>query len=136
MRHAPWKVIAVRVIVNAIAVAITVLVLPGLHVTTDRPVLGFLILGGLFGLINAFVKPLAQFVALPFLLGSMGLVVIVIDILAFWLLDALAPGLMDADRLTWVVAGGLLLGALSFFLDGLLGLTPPIVADPHEEATA
>lgn len=123
-------------IANAIAVAITVLVLPGLDENTGHPVLGYLGLGLLFGLINAFVKPAAQFVALPFLLGSMGLVVILIDILVFFLLDEITPNLLNATRPLWIIVGGVMLGVLSFLLDNLLGLTPPVVLDRREEASA
>lgn len=134
-RRAPWRVILARVIVNAIAVAVVVLALPGVHETTGKPVVGFLVLGALFGLINAFVKPAMQFVALPFLLGSMGLVVLVIDVISFWLLDAFTP-LLRIEGALWVILAGVLLGLLSFLLDNLLGLTPPIVADVRDEVPA
>ncbi len=123
-------------VANGLAVWLTVLITPGLEVNTDRPVLGYLILGVVFGLINAFVKPAAQFLALPFLLGSMGLVVILIDVLVFALLDAFTPELLTATKVLWIVVGGVVLGALSFIFDNVLGLTPPIVADTREEATA
>ena len=133
LHRAPWKVVVVRVIANAIAVAITVLIVPGLDENTGHPVLGYLALGALFGVINAFLKPAAQFVALPFLLGSVGLVVIVVDILVFLLLDQLTP-LLDATRPIWIVVGGVMLGVVSFLLDNVLGLTPPIVLDRRKEA--
>ena len=72
VRRAPWRVVATRIIVNGLAVAAVVLVLPGVHETTGHPVLGYLLLGAIFGLINAFAKPAIQFVALPMLAGSMG----------------------------------------------------------------
>ena len=122
-------------VANAIAVAITVLVLPGLDENSGHPVLGYLGLGLLFGVINALVKPAAQFVALPFLLGSMGLVVILIDILVFFLLNEITPTLLDATGLLSIVLGGVLLGVLSFLLDNLLGLTPPVVLDRREEVS-
>jgi putative membrane protein len=135
LHRAPWKVVVVRVIANAIAVAITVLVVPGLKENTGNPVLGYLALGAVFGLINAFLKPAAQFVAMPFLLGSIGLVVILLDILVFFLLDELTP-LLDATSAIWIVAGGVMLSVVSFVLDNVLGLTPPVVLDRRQEAPA
>jgi putative membrane protein len=126
--RAPWRVTAGRVVVNAVAVALVVLILPGLRVYADHPVLGFVLLGALFGLLNAFVKPAIQFVALPLLLGSMGLVVLLIDILIFWLLEQLTP-LLRTSSFLWVVLGGVVLGLLTGVLDNLLGLTPPIRSD-------
>ena len=132
LRRAPWKVVVARVIVNALALALTVLVLPGVQESSSHPVLGYLALGALFGLVNAFVKPALQFVALPFLLGSMGLIVVLIDILVFALLDELTPNLLSADGAGWIVLAGAVLGGLSFLLDNALGLVPPILRDVRD----
>jgi len=107
-------VLAGRVMVNALALALVVLALPGVHETTGHPVLGYLVLGALFGLlINAFFKPAIEFVALPFLLGSVGLVVIVVDVAMFWMLDSLTP-LLCTDGALWLIGAGVLLGLLSY----------------------
>lgn len=129
------RLAVVRVPANAAALAFTVAVLPGVHVTAARPVVGYLVLGAVFGLVNAFVKPVLQFLVLPLLLASFGLVVVLVDVLAFWLLDALS-GRLDADGVLWLVAAGALLGLLSFALDVLLGLTPPIVDAARSERRA
>ena len=120
-----------RIVVNALALAIVVLVLPGVHENTGHPVLGYLVLGALFGLINAFFKPAIEFIALPLLLGSVGLIVIVIDVVMFWMLDSLTS-LLYTDGALWVIGAGVLLGLLSYLLDNLLGLVPPIVPDHRE----
>ena len=135
LHRVPWKVVVLRVIANAIAVAITVLVVPGLDESTGYPVLGYLALGAIFGLINAFLKPAGQFIALPFLLSSSGLPVLLVDIVVFFVLDEITT-LLDATRMIWIVVGGVLLGVVSFVLDNVLGLTPPIVLDRRPEAPA
>jgi putative membrane protein len=133
----PWRVLAVGVVVDAIAVAITVAIFPGIHENTGHPALGYLLLGLLFGVINALMKPALQFVALPFLLQSLGVIVIAIDIVVFALLDALTPHLLTADSVWAILAAGIVLGFLSFALHNLLGLTPPIVQDrPKERSVA
>ncbi|HET8978708.1 MAG TPA: phage holin family protein [Solirubrobacteraceae bacterium] len=128
LHRAPLRVIAARIVVNGLAVALVVLVLPGVRENTQHPVLGYLALGAIFGLINAFVKPAMQFVAVPGLLGSLGLVIILIDILTFWLFD-LTTRLLNTSGPVAVVAAGVLLGLLSWVLDNLLGLAPPIARD-------
>jgi uncharacterized membrane protein YvlD (DUF360 family) len=60
LRRAPWRVTVGRIVVNALAVALVVLVLPGVKEYSHHPLVGFLVLGALFGLLNAFVKPLIQ----------------------------------------------------------------------------
>jgi putative membrane protein len=126
------RVALVRVPANGAAVALTAFVLSGVHVTTKHHVLGYLIIGAVFGLLNAFVKPGLQYVALPLLLESFGLVVILVDVLVFWLLDKLFHNLIHVDGFWWMLAGGALLGLLSFLFDNLFGLTPPIVDDRPE----
>ncbi len=126
------RVALVRVPVNGAAVALTAYVLSGVHVTTKHHVVGYLIIGAVFGLLNAFVKPVLQYVALPLLLESFGLVVILVDVLVFWLLDKLFRNLIQVDGFWWMLAGGALLGFLSFLFDNLFGLTPPIVDDRPE----
>jgi putative membrane protein len=126
-RRRPWKVLAAGVVVDGIAVAITVLVFPGVHEHASHPVLGYVELGLLFGVINALVKPVLQFVALPFLLQSLGVIVIIVDIVVFALLDAVTPRLLTVDSVWAIVAAGIVLGILSFGLENLVGLTPPIV---------
>jgi hypothetical protein len=61
----------------------------------------------------------------------MGLVVILVDVIVFWLLDRLTP-LLKTDSPLWVVLAGVLLGLLVYLLDNLLGLTPPSVSDRQE----
>ena len=121
-----------RVPLNAAAVALTAFVLSGVHVTASRPLIGYLVIGAVFGLLNAFVKPALQYLALPLLLESFGLVVVLVDVLVFWLLDKLFPRILHVDGFWWLLAGGALLGFLSFLFDNLFGLTPPIVDDRPE----
>jgi putative membrane protein len=128
LRRAPWRVLAGRVVVNAIAVALVVAVLPGVRESTGHPVFGYLVLGAVFGLLNAFIKPAIEFVALPLLLGSMGLVIVLVEIVVFWLLDDLTP-ILDTDGPLWVVLAGVLLGLLSYVLENVFGLVPPILPD-------
>ncbi len=119
-------------IVNALALALVVTIVPGLHLEAGHVVVAYLVLGLLLGLLNAFVKPAIQFVAFPLLLGSFGLVVVLIDVLVFGLLRWLTP-LLRTSNVWSVVAGGILLGVLCSLLDNLLGLNPPIVARPRRD---
>lgn len=133
-RRVNWRVAAVRIPANGLALALTAFLLPGIHITTSRPVLGLLLLGAVFGLLNAFVKPALQYLTLPLLLESLGLVVILVDLVVFWLFDLLFPHVVATDGFLWLLAGAVVLGVLSFLIDNVLGLTPPIVDDRAERA--
>jgi putative membrane protein len=128
-RTTNWRVAMVRVPSNALALAFTAWVLSGIHITTSRPVLGYLLLGAVFGLLNAFVKPALQYLTLPLLLESFGLVVVIVDVLVFKLFDVAFQNVVKVDGFWWLLAGGAFLAFLSFLLDTVLGLTPPIVDD-------
>jgi len=123
------RVAAVRTLTNAAALAIAAQILPGIHVRSAYPLLGLLAIAVVFGLLNAFVKPLIHLVALPLLLGSLGLVLVLVDALILWLLDLVFPSLFSIDSIGWLFAAAAVVGVLSFFFDGALGLAPPIVDD-------
>lgn len=129
-RHAAnWRVAALRVPSNALALGFTAWVLSGIHITTGRPLLGYVLLGAVFGLLNAFVKPVLQYLTLPLLLESFGLVVVIVDVVVFWLFDLIFPQVVKVDGFGWLLAGGSLVGLLSFLFDTVLGLTPPVLDD-------
>ena len=116
-----------RVPLNGFALSVAVLILPGVHVQTSRPVLGYLALGAIFGLLNAVVKPLLQLVALPFLFSSFGLVLLIVDGVVFGLLSL--TRMLGVDHLWSLFVGGAVVGLLGFVLENVLGLTEPIVPE-------
>jgi len=80
--------ILIRVVLNAIAVWIATLLVGGVDVTagsTGGEVLTFIVVGALFGLVNATIKPVAKLLSLPLLILSLGLFALVINALLFWL---------------------------------------------------
>ena len=123
-----WKLMIMRVLVNGVAIAITVLLLPGIQVV-DHMLLTYLILAIALGLLNAFVKPLVQILTLPFVFVTFGLVIVIINAAVLLLLEWLLPDLLSISGLVGALAGGALLGFLGIVLENLLGMTPPIVDD-------
>ena len=123
-----WKLMIMRVLVNGVAIAITVLLLPGIQVV-DHMLLTYLILAIALGLLNAFVKPLVQILTLPFVFVTFGLVIVIINAAMLLLLGWLLPELLWIRGLLAALAGGAILGFLGIVLENLLGMTPPIVDD-------
>lgn len=121
-----WRLFLVRFLSATLAVAATVALIPGLGLTQWR--WGLLASVGLvFGLVNAFVKPLLQFVALRFIFSTYGIVVVAINVVVLLLVARLMPGTFEASGVFPVVAGGALLGLLSMLIETLLGATPPVL---------
>ncbi|MCO5186364.1 MAG: phage holin family protein [Anaerolineae bacterium] len=133
-RKLNWKLIIAHVFVNALAIGCLWLV-PGINlVHPTSPLISLAILGIAFGLLNAFVKPIIQFITLPFLFVSFGLVVILINMLLLWLLERLTDFIVINDLWSLVV-GAVILGIAVLFFENLFGITPPIIDDTRIEAT-
>ena len=72
----------VRFLVAGVSLYLANLILPGFVIKPyeGRVIYSVLILAAVFGIINAVVKPLLLFIALPFLLQTVGLVILVVNI--------------------------------------------------------
>jgi putative membrane protein len=130
-----WRLWLVRIVTNGLAVIVTVLVLPGLRF--ERWYFGFFMLMALvFGLLNAFVKPLIQFFVLRYLVASYGFVVVFINTVMLAALAWIDEGIAWRS-LFWLLLGGFIVGLLGLVLETIAGARPPIVdrrPDPVELA--
>lgn len=80
--------ILINVLISAAALWIATLVVPGIHI--EESIQGFLIVAVVFGLVNAFVRPIARLISLPIRLLTLGLFSFVINALMLMLTDWLA----------------------------------------------
>lgn len=111
----------IRVLISAIAIAITASLLPGIQLGDDS--LGtLLILGVIFGLVNAFVKPLLIFLTCPAVILSLGLFILVINGLMLQLAAWFAGDRLDVDGLGTAVLGGIIMAIVTMVLEGVLGV--------------
>lgn len=116
----------VQVVANGMALGLMALLLPGIHFQPQRVVLALLASGLLFGLLNAFIRPVLQFIMFRFLFITFGLVLILINIFMLWLLARLTPGWFYSDSIWWTILAAILVGLLGVFFETLLGLRPPL----------
>jgi putative membrane protein len=77
---------AIKVVVNALAIWVATIVVSGVRVSgrddsTAGTVATFLVLGLLFGLVNAVVKPVVKVLAFPVYLLTLGLITFVVNAL-------------------------------------------------------
>lgn len=110
-----------RLIVNAAALAATAALLPGIGVR-DNEIGTLLVVALIFGLINALLKPLFIVLSCPLIVLTLGLFALVVNGLMLLITDALAGGRFTVDGLGWAILGGLVVGAISGILEGVLGL--------------
>ena len=90
--------IAIKIGVNAVALWVAALVIPGIHLGEDADqlstrLLSILLVALLFGVINVFVKPIAMLLSLPFIILTLGLFTLVVN--------ALMLELPRASRTPW-----------------------------------
>ena len=120
-----------RVVINGVAIWITTLLLrPGFDLqiaepnTTSRRVVAFLVLGLIFGVVNAIIKPLVKVVSLPLFILTLGLFTVVVNalmlLLTAWLSGHTSWGL-HIDHFGTAVIAAIIISVLSFLLSALIG---------------
>ena len=109
--------IIIRVLVNAIALWLTALILPAFNLTGD--ILGILVVAIIFGLVNAFIRPIVKLFTLPINLLTLGLFTLVINALLIMLAASIVPG-FAVQGFWWALLFGIVLAIVNFALSPLL----------------
>lgn len=121
---------AVKVVVNAVAIWVATLVVPGLDLGgaategVGQQVLTFLLLGLVFGLLNAVVKPVVTFFTLPLYVLTLGLFSFVVNALMLqatsWISEQ-TPLTFHVDDFFWsAVLGAVVVTFVSLVLNLVL----------------
>jgi putative membrane protein len=104
--------LVLRWLLNAAALWVTDLILPGIAVTG---LTALLIAAVVIGLINALVRPVLLVLTIPITVLTLGLFLLVMNALLFWLAAALVPGFTVAGFL-WAFLGALVMAVVGFAL--------------------
>ena len=78
----------IRLLVNAAALWVATRLVPG--VTFDGGTLTFLGVALVFGVVNAFIRPVMQVLTFPLILVTLGLFLLVVNGLMLWLTSSLS----------------------------------------------
>jgi ubiquinone biosynthesis protein len=122
-----WRVTLVQFLANAVVIGLLMGLLPGFELHASHRVVAVLWLAAVFGVLSALVRPALEFVFLPYALQSLGLAVVVIDAVLLALLAL--TSVLEIEGFGALVVGAVVAGLVGFVLDGVLGLTPPVVDD-------
>lgn len=118
----------IRAVVAAIAIAVTAIVLPEISYGDDFATLA--VVAVIFGVVNGFVKPIVQLLAMPLRMMTMGLIGFVINGLLLlgvaWLATELGytftvggfPPDLTVETLLWAVVGAVIMGVVT----GVVGM--------------
>jgi putative membrane protein len=116
-----------RVIINAIAIAITASLLPG--VTASGDVLPLLFIGLVFGIVNAVIKPVVQLLSLPVTIITFGCFALVINGCMLMFTAWLVGGMLDVDGWPWAIVGGIVMGLVVMAIEWVIGQIAPGTRD-------
>lgn len=124
--------ILIRIVLNGVAVWVATLIVGGVDVTaasTGGKVATLLVVGAIFGLVNAVIKPVAQLLSLPLIILTLGLFALVVNALLFWLTAAVSSGIgapFEVDGFWSAFWGAIVVSLVSW----LLSL---VVKDPGDD---
>jgi putative membrane protein len=106
-----------RWIINTLGVLVAANVVTGIRYDT---VVGLIMASLLLGILNAFVRPIMIVLALPLLLFSLGLFILVINALLLYFVGGLLKS-FHVDSFTAAFLGALLISVISMVCNVLLG---------------
>ena len=108
-------------LITAFAVLVTAFIL-NKHVRYGSP--GDLLLAAfLLGVLNAFIRPLLLLLALPLLIFTLGLFMVVINGCLLYLVHGVMGSRFEIDGFGWAMLASVLIGLISFPLNLLTGNT-------------
>jgi len=130
----------IRILVNAIALAITVIFTPGITVQPLIPGIidispTYLLIGALFGLINALIRPVVLLFTARLLVRTMGVFALIINAFLFWILSIVAPQafIIASPKWLWIVLGSIVIAIVVFLMEAFFGLDKPAFHSETEE---
>jgi ubiquinone biosynthesis protein len=127
-----WRITLVQFLANAIVIGLLIVLLPGFELHATHELLAVLWLAAVFGVITALVRPALEFLFLPYVLQSLGLVMVAINAILLALLAL--TSVLEIKGIVPLLIGAVVAGVVGFFLDSVLGLTPPVLEDASVRA--
>lgn len=105
-------------IINTLAVAVAAFVLPGIAYTKPTDLI---IASLLLGILNAFLRPILLLMALPLLVFTLGLFIIVINAVLLYFVGNISPDHFVVKDFKSAFWGALIIGVISLLLNSMTG---------------
>jgi putative membrane protein len=104
-------------VINTLAVLVAAYLIPGIHY---RSPLDLFVASLLLGILNAFIRPMLYRLALPLVIFTLGLFILVINAVLLWFVGSLNQGFQVNGFLSafW---GALIISIISLVLNSLTG---------------
>jgi putative membrane protein len=108
--------------INTLAVLVAVVIVPGLEFRNNSVWVPF-VTSLVLGILNAFFRPLMMFLALPLLIFTLGLFMLVINAMLLYLVGLLMGGYFEVAGFGSALLGALIISIVSMALNILTGAT-------------
>lgn len=124
--------IIVSIVVNGLAIGLTAAILPGIHIV-PFDFTALLLLGLVFGIINAIIRPVVSFLSLPITFLTLGLFQLVVNALLLYL-GSLFVSNLKIDNFWWALLGGIVMGIVGAILEWIFKRFIPDEPKTHRAA--
>lgn len=105
--------IILRIVINAIALWVAASLIDDITLSDDLP--SVIVVAVVFGLVNAFIRPIARLISFPFLVLTLGLFTLVVNAIMLQITDALTSGI-DVDGIWAAILGAFVISVVSWAL--------------------
>ena len=106
--------------INTLAVLIAVYIVPGIHFK-DHSLLTPFVVSLVLGVLNAFIRPIIMYLALPVLIFTLGLFLLVINALLLYFVGIVLQAHFQVDGFMAAFWGALIISIVSVVLNSLTG---------------
>lgn len=111
----------IRLLINTVALWVAAKLVPG--ITSQGPGAALLLVALVFGVLNAFVRPILKLLTLPLLILTLGLFILVLNSIMLWLTGAVSDALGIGFRVEGFAAafwGALVISVINMLLSLLI----------------
>jgi len=111
----------VTLVVNMLSIAIAVTLLPGLFIENNS-LITLAVVALVFGLVNAFLRPIFMLLSLPFIVLTLGLFVFILNGVLLAITAAVSP--LIIRNFGWAILGAIIISLLNMAMSGFLRENP------------
>ena len=104
----------IRLVINAAALWVASQIVPGIGIPSD--IVNLLFVALIFGVVNAFVKPIIDFFTCPFYVLTLGLFTFVVNALLLMLTGYITGGQLNVQDFWTAFLGGIVVSIVSTLL--------------------
>jgi putative membrane protein len=111
--------IVLRILINALAIAVIARLLPGITVA-NNDIGTYILIGIVFGIVNALLKPIIAFLTCPLVILTLGLFLLVLNGLMLLITSSILGDTFHVDGLGTAILGGIIVSIINMVLESLV----------------